>query len=170
MMNHEQCCLSPLALLRLQSWLSPRSPRVFTVTPMVSNGLSKHMTYAIGEVWSSGSKPIFSMAQDETRRYFSKKHGATKPTMKDYVRFQNWRPPLEEHRSSRSNRRSPLRHASRVFKRVWPDRTLDTVNGNTSRKKDSAGLGRCSRSSTWSAKALRSTWHCQLSFKATSRI
>ena len=94
-----------------------RSPRVFTVTPMVSNGLSKHMTYAIGEVWSSGSKPIFSTAQDETRRYFSKKHGAaTQTTMKDYVRFQNWRPPLEGPRSSRSNRRSPLRHASQYSK------------------------------------------------------
>src|SRR5580704_6954836 len=92
-------------------------PRVFTATPMVWNGPSKRVTYAIGEVWSTGWKRIFSMAQDETRRYFSKKHGVAQLTMKDYVRFQNWRQPFEEPQSSRSNRRSPLRHASQYSKR-----------------------------------------------------
>ena len=76
MMNH----LSSVVFRRwrffdCKAGFRPRSLRVFTATPMVSNGLSKHVTYAIGKVWSTGWKRIFAMAQDETRRSFSKKHG-----------------------------------------------------------------------------------------------
>jgi len=53
----------------------PRSLRVFTATPMVSNGLSKHVMSAIGKVWSIGWNRIFGMAPDGTRQSFSKKPG-----------------------------------------------------------------------------------------------
>jgi urease accessory protein UreF len=107
----------------------PRSLRVFTAIPMVSNGLSKRVTYAIDKVWSTGWNRIFSMARDGTRRSFSKKPGfmQRRMTKKDWSTFRNWPPPFAGHRSSRSNHRSPLRHASRYSKRYGRIPRLDLL-------------------------------------------
>ena len=107
----------------------PRSLRVFTATPMVSNGLSKHATYAIGKVWSTGWNRIFAMAQDETRRSFSKKPGFMQRTNdhEGLVEISELAAAFRGTSEFALESSQPAAACLAIFKKVWPDRTLDLL-------------------------------------------
>ena len=127
MMNHEQCRLSPLALLRLQSWLSPAFPAGF-------------YSYSHGLEWAVEARDVSDRRSLVDWLEADLRHGSGRNEA--IFLKEAWRCATDYERLSEiSDLAAAFRGTSEfalessqpaaaclaIFKKVWPDRTLDML-------------------------------------------
>ena len=127
MMNHEQCRLSPLALLRLQSWLSPTLPAGF-------------YSYSHGLEWAVEARDVCDRRSLVDWLEADLLHGSGR---NEAIFFKEaWRCAADYERLCEISELAaafrgtsefalessqPAAACLAVFKKVWPDRTLDML-------------------------------------------
>jgi urease accessory protein len=127
MMNHEQCRLSPLALLRLQSWLSPAFPAGF-------------YSYSHGLEWAVEARDVCDRQSLVDWLESDLRHGSGRNEAiffkeawccaTDYERLGEISELAAAYRGTSEfalESSQPAAACLAIFKKVWPHRTLDLL-------------------------------------------
>ena len=129
MMNHELCRLSPLALLRLQSWLSPAFPAGF-------------YSYSHGLEWAVEARDVCDRQTLVDWLESDLRHGsgrneaiffkeawlyATKNDQEGLVEISELAAAFRGTSEFALESSQPAAACLAIFKKVWPDRTLDLL-------------------------------------------
>ena len=129
MMNHEQCGLSPLALLRLQSWLSPAFPAGFY---SYSHGLE----WAVEARDVCDRKSLVDWLESDLRHGSGRNEAiffkeawlyATKNDPEGLVEISELAAAFRGTSEFALESSQPAAACLAIFKKVWPDRTLDML-------------------------------------------
>jgi urease accessory protein len=127
MMNHEQCRLSPLALLRVQSWLSPTFPAGF-------------YSYSHGLEWAVEARDVCDRqslvdwlesdlrhGSGRNEAIFFKEAWCCTTDCERLVEISELSAAFRGTSEFALESSQPAAACLAIFKKVWPDRTLDLL-------------------------------------------
>src|ERR1700752_1944833 len=129
MMNHEHCRLSPLALLRLQSWLSP-------AFPVGSYSYSHSLEWAVEARDVYDRQSLVDWLEADLRHGSGRNEAiffkeawvcATKNDQEGLVEISELAAAFRGTSEFALESSQPAAACLAIFKKVWPDRTLDLL-------------------------------------------